>query len=231
MFVTTKKLLISAAIALSFSIAAETNNESLLGDLSVPAAAPSEKSIPVIDLGDELIHHENDMSPLIQLKKVDTGNTQVRKKIIQRRRGIKINSTVTVREWVTQGKTLARQVLAEAYAQAATQNWQSIFSQNYSKLANVTVHWPNAGYDFTHCGTYTIAFTTLYGNDIYLCRRTIDESWFQLGELAQTLVHEGAHTIGYGNECDASRIEVSAMRLSSTGLKYRNGYLESCRIE
>lgn len=42
---------------------------------------------------------------------------------------------------------------------------------------------------------------------------------------------EGAHLDNYGDECDATKIEVYAMRTSGVGLAFKNGYWVRCGIE
>lgn len=136
----------------------------------------------------------------------------------------------TVGEWLNSGRAQAKNVLAQAAEALRGKSVRTIMVNIYNKLGRVTLHVPPAGYNFKGCSTGTLAFTFVNGNDIYICRAVVDDSFFGVDELAQILVHEGAHDVGYANECDATIIEVAAMRLSNVGLRFKNGYWERCNI-
>ena len=134
-------------------------------------------------------------------------------------------------QWVRSGIDLAREILAQGY-RAGTAN-ADIYNRDYAALENALVHWNNEGFDFIFCNEHptVLAFTYVGDSNIYLCRRMFDESWVQINELAQTIIHEGAHAIGYQNECDATFVEVGAMRDSGYGVAYQNSYWTGCGLE
>lgn len=84
------------------------------------------------------------------------------------------------------------------------------------------------GTEFTRCTENTLAYVMpAISRSIHLCRLALAQSE---KAIAQTLIHEVAHLIGYMNECDATILEVTAMRTSGRGLAYENGYMAQCGL-
>jgi len=50
-----------------------------------------------------------------------------------------------------------------------------------------------------------------------------------LDKPAQVLVHEMDHVVGYADECDATRLEVAAMKARGKDY-FENGYVAGCGI-
>ena len=109
-------------------------------------------------------------------------------------------------------------------------NWRSIFTNVQGRLNGTKVTWPNRGQDFKVCGANTLAFVIRGVNKVHLCAR-LAYGGQSINYLAQTLIHEGAHLAQYWNECEATRVEVNAMRVSGVGLVFRNGYMANCGIQ
>jgi hypothetical protein len=184
----------------------------------------NEDQLPIYDDHDVTVPHSHELFPEIY-----QGNS------VSLENGETLNdelsaAQITVKDWVIKGLQKTTSVFADAYHATSNQTWKDIFSKGWNKSKVVSVHWPNPGYDFRNCDPLTLAYTYVNGSDIYLCRRVIDDKNFQLLELTQTLVHEVGHDIGYRNECDTTRIEVSAVRLT-IGLQYKNGYWGECGIQ
>ena len=108
--------------------------------------------------------------------------------------------------------------------------WPGIFGNVQGRLRGTTVTWPNSGQDFRACSANTLAFVIRGINKIHLCARVARGSVSE-NYMAQVLIHESAHLAQYLNECDATRVEVNAMRTSGAGLAFRNGYMTQCRID
>ena len=128
---------------------------------------------------------------------------------------------------VAEGRTLAQQILGEAAPRVSTRLlWNVLGSLNGSKIT-----YPKPGYDFRACEGGMLAFVYFHGNspehNIYLCSLVLNRG---VTVVAQTLAHESGHVNGFRNECDATRIEVTAMRFSGRDLAFRNGYMSSCGI-
>jgi|CXWL01.1.fsa_nt_gi hypothetical protein len=108
-------------------------------------------------------------------------------------------------------------------------NWRSIFTNVQGRLNGTTVTWPNRGQDFKACRANTLAFVIRGINKIHLCAG-LAHGGQSANYLAQTLIHEGAHLAQFWNECEATKVEVNAMRVSGVGLAFRNGYMAKCGI-
>jgi hypothetical protein len=150
--------------------------------------------------------------------------------------GIKSDGTPasagSTRDFIDNARAKGLKILSEAYAETNNSTWKVHFSRTYHKLKGVVIHWPNPGREYQNCTGSILAFSSPNTNDIYVCRRVIDGDAWQINEVAQTLIHQAAFTTGMCNLCDAAKIEVAAMRLSSLGaVAYRNGFLDRCGIE
>jgi hypothetical protein len=236
-------VLVSAMLFSSVNVSAEEKTSSpflSLDKTNLILPKPDlekEKNIPIVVL-DEKDHDESSdvISPdlLEKAKAVKKKNitelTDMSKFFLYNKNPFQ-TLTATVSDWVSGGRLAAMNILAEAMAKTAAPQFKSIYETGRNKLAATTFSWPNPGFEFTLCNGATLAYTYVNTSVVYICRRVIDQTQWQLNELAQIMIHEAAHTIGYANECDASVIEVSAMRYASVGLRFRNGYLEKCGIQ
>lgn len=124
----------------------------------------------------------------------------------------------------------AEKVLVLAMQNTENDSWFKTYFSIKFALGRSKVHWPDPGYTFVGCGKNTLAFAFVGGTHIYLCRKLLDHPKYKIPEIGQTIIHEAAHNDGYGNECDATRIEVNSMRASKEGVRYRNGYWQRCNI-
>lgn len=187
----------------------------------VPPASENEKNIPYIAAGDLHFHGAGPRDEQVAvfrngLPELDFNVTRLE---------------TSIRDWVIGGIDRARAIVYEGFGQITDSSLTALYDQVHAQFDRMVVHWPNAGYDYTRCGSTTLAYTFVGDNNVYLCRRMITEAVWQTNELAQTLIHEAAHNVGYGNECDATSIEVGAMRRSSIGLTYKNGYYFNCGFQ
>jgi hypothetical protein len=134
--------------------------------------------------------------------------------------------------WVDQGLFKSHAVLSRAIRKSSSQ-WRSVLQGVRGSLTQATVKWPAAGSNFSYCAKKptTLAFVILGGSYVFLCRRVFRESWFELEELGQVLIHEAAHVKGYGDECIATRIEIAAMRYSGEGVAFENSYWGPCHLK
>ena len=208
-----------------------------LGKIHIPDASNDDSSLPVFNHTHDELDNESADDQLVEVSIDTLDNRDVIPSAPSLHRledyelyDAVLSKTVTVGQWKGQGIEKAKLILSQAYARTNSSEYEGIFSKAYSKLHSVTIKLPPSGYDFASCSENTMDYTPTYGRTIYICRQIVDGAEYQVEELAQILIHELAHTVGYSNECDASSIEVSAMRLSDTGLKFRNGYLKRCGI-
>ncbi|MBI5631562.1 MAG: hypothetical protein HY921_11845 [Elusimicrobia bacterium] len=133
---------------------------------------------------------------------------------------------------VDAGSSRAGRILrAAASSSRASYSSAQIFNNVYSSLYSTLISWPNPGYEFRGCKEGTLAFVLSGTNMIYLCSRSVYGSYSGSHSLAQILIHESAHLTGYWNECDATVVEVAAMRFSGEGLAFQNGYMRQCGLE
>lgn len=118
-------------------------------------------------------------------------------------------------------------VKAQANDLAAT--YAVLVSDLRAKLLGASLFAPDPGMNFVNCGPNTLAFTEIQqdAKSIWLCALSLEGS---VDKLEQTLVHEAGHLIGNEDECAASRIELTVMKLSGTPLQYENMYLKSCGL-
>lgn len=90
---------------------------------------------------------------------------------------------------------------------------------------------PSGSRDFDTCiKAGALAFARAVGQDpIYLCRPLIINDGYSETYVAQTIIHEMAHVIGYKNECTVTRLEQNALK--NAGLKPGfNGYVVKCGL-
>lgn len=108
------------------------------------------------------------------------------------------------------------------------------YAKAYEKMSSawnkgIMIRSQKRGYDFTYCINHpnVIAFAIAGERNIYMCRLLIEEMDSQ--DTAQTLIHETAHVVGYTNECDVTKLELTAMEKSGL-TPYRNGYADRCGL-
>lgn len=106
---------------------------------------------------------------------------------------------------------------------------QEVIENIYQKISEVKFNTPDFGHDFTTCTPQTLAYVEMYKDayTINLCHLSLIGS---IDKLAQTIIHESAHLIGFEKECDASKIELLVYKLGQRPLNYRNNYLNNCRL-
>jgi hypothetical protein len=113
-------------------------------------------------------------------------------------------------------------------AASSPKNLKAVFNTMAIILDTVPVLIAPDGREFTRCGETTLAYVVPgLSRSIHLCKLVLAESH---NSIAQTLIHEAAHLAGYMNECDATILEVAAMKSSGVGLAYRNGYMDRCGL-
>lgn len=97
----------------------------------------------------------------------------------------------------------------------------------YSDGVTVTV--PTQGNDFNYCLEHpgTLAFTPIGQSHIYMCARSLTD--LDDGQAAQAVVHEMAHVLGYADECEATKFEITAMRKAGRSY-FISWYVKKCGL-
>ncbi len=146
-----------------------------------------------------------------------------------------LNSSLANASWrkdmIDDGVAIAKDILQQAEQNTDDADWKRLFQKLYKRIATngvSVIHHESPSEDFVGCTDNTIAFTQagLHPRDIYICQLAFDQGGATA--MAQTLIHEAAHLIGFSNECQATKIERGAMLISDYGVQYRNGYFTSC---
>jgi hypothetical protein len=112
---------------------------------------------------------------------------------------------------------------------AASGEYRGVYSRMYQRwMRGMPVRVASGRRDFKECDGSTLAYTYTGGESpIYLCRLEI-RGYSEI-YTAQSLIHEVAHVVGYDSECDATRLERTA--LEKLGMvPYTNGYVEKCGL-
>ncbi|MCG2725079.1 MAG: hypothetical protein L6420_02270 [Elusimicrobia bacterium] len=143
-----------------------------------------------------------------------------------------------VKKLLAQSEQESREILAAA-SNGKPYKWQIIFGKVRSVLYGTVVLPPSPGFNFNHCvenpDSASFVIPILSNRIIFICAKTVyynewdNETTAKV--LSQLIIHEGAHLTGYYNECDATRIEVNAMRWSGRGLAFINGYMDICDVK
>ena len=126
-------------------------------------------------------------------------------------------------------RKLAIEILKLASSKSSGQA-KEVFDSVAKALEHVHFDYPEPGHDLQQCARErdVLAFVITYDpSQIHFCRRALQP--FGQKKLAQILIHETSHVIGVTDECEATRIEVAAMR-ATRGLAFKNGYWDRCRI-
>lgn len=94
---------------------------------------------------------------------------------------------------------------------------RSKYSEVYSALKNAIIKWPDPGNEFKQClvtnegngQTFKgcAAYAVISQGTMWLCNKILVQEYY----VVETMIHEAAHLAGYGNECDATLIEYSAL--------------------
>ena len=170
---------------------------------------------PVSALGEDL--------PQVKAPDVLDDPDAANEKISHLGASIKLN-----REGINEGIKMTIRVLYAARAKADSK-WKGIFSGVQNSFLRSQIAWPKAGFDFNACDEGVLAFVIRGDRTIHLCS-ALAYGFGSADYFAQVFVHESSHINGYFNECDATRIEVNAMRLAGHDLAFKNGYMERCGI-
>ena len=161
---------------------------------------------------------------------------------IEKKNDPKLNRVIHPRRLVEEQKepenfdlliSLARQraqnILVKASGKLHEKQEQSsakVYEETYLNLRSAQIAWPSGDQTFRGCKEKTLAYAYIGGpKRIYLCRLSYE---FNEKGLAQILVHESAHLQGYKDECDATFIEVGAVRWAGEDLAFKNAYWDSC---
>jgi hypothetical protein len=123
----------------------------------------------------------------------------------------------------------AMAILNIAAEKANNNSLKTMFLRMSSKLRIADYKIPPEGKEFVKCSEATLAYTVpALSNTIYICNLLRSKS---PGVIAQSLIHEAAHLVGYNNECDATRMEMAAMNISGLGIAFSNGYVKECGLD
>lgn len=140
-------------------------------------------------------------------------------------------ATVPADREESESRALALNILSRAYPVelAQPESRTNLKARIYQRLSRAKIFYVSSAENFPDCGPGGLAFVypRRRNPEIYLCEfyKTLRPS-----QKAQTLIHESAHLAGIIDECDATQVEVEAMRASGEGLGYRNRYVRRCQI-
>ncbi len=127
-------------------------------------------------------------------------------------------------------KEVALSILGTAAEQSAPP-MDALFRSMIAALARVNFDTPPTGKDLRECkqNKAVLAFVMLQSpNTIHLCARSLRTT--SAKKLAQVLIHETSHVVGVHDECQATQVEITAMRASKAGLAFKNGYMQRCGL-
>jgi len=136
--------------------------------------------------------------------------------------------------FVYEARSKATTLSSKARQNSRSKAWQNIYQKVTVRLGKIEILWSNGAHDFLECQNNPrwLAYNYPPGHKVFLCRRVFQETdWFGLPELSQTLLHETAHSMGYRNECHATRIERNIMRVAGLKPAYDNAYVDPCALE
>lgn len=106
-----------------------------------------------------------------------------------------------------------------------------LFQSLSQALSTVHFDLPPPGQDLRQCvrDKAVLAFVMVADpKTIHVCARSLKGT--NNKKLSQVLIHEASHTIGVHDECMATKIEISVMRVAAKGLAFRNGYMDRCGL-
>ena len=134
----------------------------------------------------------------------------------------------------TEGLQLALSILERAANNPVSGSewpYSGVFYDVSHRLRNAQIAYPDSG-DWNQCtGTREAIRHSSMPNIIFICERFAGCTDCSVKKLAQLLIHEAAHVANYSNECDASKIEIKAMRVAGEGVAYVSSYVEGCGID
>ena len=104
--------------------------------------------------------------------------------------------------------------------EAISRTNKSVYSRMYDALSSAAIVEGEQGND--GCDGNTEAYTYDGSDTIYVCHTS------SVGYNIRTLLHETAHIIGYGDECDADYYSGMAEIDSGEGLTGEGGYDDQC---
>lgn len=119
---------------------------------------------------------------------------------------------------------VAREILE---LNAKSEPHASVYQAMLDKLPGVKIVTPERGTNFPVCVKRPDMLAVTLGTYIYICRGAVSRLTSQ--EAAQVVIHEMAHVLGYFNECDATRFEITAMRKAKREF-FVNCYAEQCGL-
>lgn len=128
----------------------------------------------------------------------------------------------TVTLWTRRADSILERARAKNDA-----DWNPVFKGVRRALGRATIKWPRPGMDLRGCKDRVLAFVIPFVPTIHLCAGAVYGVYGEKG-MAQILIHESAHVARHFDECDATRIEVNAMRMADEGIAFRNGYWQRC---
>src|SRR5688572_26901469 len=141
-------------------------------------------------------------------------------------------SNLRLESWLNSGRSYATRAFRLSYRNSRNYpSFRKFVDAAQKSFAKAQVVTPPSGKDFKACTAYTLAFVIMGQPKIYICKRMLTQSYWGVSKLGQTLVHEGLHVHGVGNECETTEIEVSVMNTSGLGVQYKNGYWGPCGIK
>ncbi len=121
----------------------------------------------------------------------------------------------------------AARALMKAHKNTRSTLARNVYESIFEKLKVVTIRVPLPGYPFPHCldKNETIAAWAEDG-EIFLCDSYLQTLSYPVSaEAMQTIIHETAHVVGYNRECNAIRMEYSAM--NDAGIRpFPNSFLK-----
>lgn len=139
------------------------------------------------------------------------------------------------KQFVENIRRTALNVLVRAYENkdATKKAKESFYSPVWNKLRNVKVNFPEPGYDYKFCkeknpfdGGGVGGYMT--GGQIYLCGAQLSR-FGNPKSMAGLMIHEAIHATGWLDECETTRIQISAMLDGGIAYDY-SGYETTCKI-
>lgn len=119
---------------------------------------------------------------------------------------------------------VAREILE---LNAKAEPYASVYQAMLDKLPNVKIITPERGANFPACVKRPDTLAFAFGSFIYICGGAV--SRLTSDEAAQVVIHEMSHVLGYMNECDATKFEITAMRKAKREF-FKNCYAERCGL-
>lgn len=112
---------------------------------------------------------------------------------------------------------------------------KEIYGLLWGNLKTARINYPEPGGDFEYCKsartshygeTLEGAGAFAYDGQIYLCDSELRAEF----RVAESLIHEIAHVVNYLDECDATKLQLSAMNHAGRA-PVGNGYMNGCGLD